>query len=148
MPGFSLRPIRSFEDVEYNFRVVFWLLTGRADDANIAAAGTAGSVAWDDVTNKPSEFVPTEHGNERHTPDFAPTPHDSTHHSDSYAPTPHDSTHHSDEYQPKQSGSSLPTPSLTYRGTLFTKLGDAGVADEVYICVKNASDNYEWIRVV
>lgn len=134
MPGFSLRPIRSFEDVEYNFRVVFWLLTGRADDANIAAAGTAGSVAWDDVTNKPSEFVPTEHGNERHTPDFAPTP--------------HDSTHHSDEYQPKQSGSSLPTPSLTYRGTLFTKLGDAGVADEVYICVKNASDNYEWIRVV
>lgn len=41
-------------------------------------------------------------------------------------------------------GSTLPTPSSTYRGKSFTLLGSSGVADSCYICLKKADDTYEW----
>lgn len=41
-------------------------------------------------------------------------------------------------------GTELPTASATYRGKTFTLLGGTGVADKSYICLKNASDTYEW----
>lgn len=42
-------------------------------------------------------------------------------------------------------GTSLPTASVDYRGQYFTLLGGVGVADIVYICMKNASNVYEWV---
>jgi hypothetical protein len=47
----------------------------------------------------------------------------------------------------KQSGSSLPAAGETYRGQFFTVEGGAGVADQVYICVKDDSDTYVWQEV-
>lgn len=41
-------------------------------------------------------------------------------------------------------GSSLPTPGSTYRGTLFTVTGSSGTADAVYVCLKQADDTYVW----
>lgn len=47
----------------------------------------------------------------------------------------------------KQSGTSLPIASVDYRGAFFTKLGATTVADEVYICIKNSTDAYEWKKI-
>lgn len=42
------------------------------------------------------------------------------------------------------SGTVLPTPSVSYRGSSFTLEGASGVADIVYVCVKDATDTYVW----
>ncbi len=42
------------------------------------------------------------------------------------------------------SGASLPTPSSTYRGKIFTVLGGSGIPDIPYICVKKADGDYVW----
>lgn len=47
----------------------------------------------------------------------------------------------------KITGSALPTASEEYRGQIFTLLGDIGIADTSYICIKNASDTYEWLTI-
>jgi len=38
----------------------------------------------------------------------------------------------------------LPAPGVGYRGRQLQLLGDTGVADSFYICIKNDSDAYEW----
>lgn len=43
--------------------------------------------------------------------------------------------------------SALPTASADYRGMMIRVEGGAGVADAVYICVKNAADAYEWHQI-
>ena len=48
----------------------------------------------------------------------------------------------------KNSGSALPTADATYRGQFFIKLGATTVADELYICQKNASDAYVWTKII
>jgi hypothetical protein len=47
----------------------------------------------------------------------------------------------------KQSGGSLPAAAESNRGQFFTVEGSTGVADQVYVCVKNDSDNYVWKEV-
>jgi len=41
----------------------------------------------------------------------------------------------------------LPTASANYRGKIYILQGAAGVADLPYMCIKNASDTYEWIAI-
>jgi hypothetical protein len=38
----------------------------------------------------------------------------------------------------------LPTPSVTHRNKIVTINGNAGIADKIYRCIKNAADTYEW----
>lgn len=42
----------------------------------------------------------------------------------------------------------LPTPSADFRGFIYRVEGGVGVADKFYICIKNASDVYEWQDIV
>lgn len=44
-------------------------------------------------------------------------------------------------------GAALPVASADYRGKIFTLLGGAGVADITYICIKNATEGYEWRQI-
>lgn len=39
-----------------------------------------------------------------------------------------------------------PTAAVAFRGTFWIEEGGVGVADIVYICIKNASDVYNWIQ--
>lgn len=133
MPGFSLRPVLSHQDAEHNFKVIWWLLTGRADDVNVASAGAAGVVNWSNILDKPSVFVPTEHGNEKHEPPFAPSP--------------HGSGAHSEDYLLKNVGDSLPIAKESLRGDVFTLTKGSGEEDEVYVCIKLEDDTYDWKQV-
>ena len=47
----------------------------------------------------------------------------------------------------KQSGAALPDAAESYRGQFFTVEGGEGVADKIYVCVKDDSDNYVWREV-
>ena len=47
----------------------------------------------------------------------------------------------------RESGLELPLADESYRGRIFTRLGDTGVLDEVYICIKNIEDAYEWKQI-
>jgi hypothetical protein len=42
----------------------------------------------------------------------------------------------------------LPTASADFRGFLYRVEGGVGVADALYICIKNATDTYEWHQIV
>jgi hypothetical protein len=41
----------------------------------------------------------------------------------------------------------LPQPGEKYRGNMLTVASVAGVADDLYICLKNASDVYVWVKL-
>ncbi len=41
----------------------------------------------------------------------------------------------------------LPSASDKYRGNMLTVAGGAGVADDVYICLKDASNVYAWVKL-
>jgi hypothetical protein len=43
--------------------------------------------------------------------------------------------------------STLPSASDKYRGNMLTVAGGAGVADDVYICLKDASNVYVWVKL-
>ena len=43
--------------------------------------------------------------------------------------------------------SKLPNPSTDYRGKIIRIEGGSGVSDMLYICKKNAVDNYEWVPI-
>lgn len=43
--------------------------------------------------------------------------------------------------------SKLPHPSIEYRGKIIRIEGGSGVPDILYICKKNAEDNYEWVSI-
>jgi len=43
--------------------------------------------------------------------------------------------------------STLPSASDKYRGNMLTVAGGAGVADDVYICLKDASNAYVWVKL-
>jgi hypothetical protein len=43
-------------------------------------------------------------------------------------------------------GGTLPEAQQQYRGRLFTLEGDVGVADKIYICLKQADDSYMWVE--
>jgi len=47
----------------------------------------------------------------------------------------------------RDSDGSLPAPSATYRGRMIRVEGASGVADKLYICMKNTDDSYSWIEV-
>lgn len=40
-----------------------------------------------------------------------------------------------------------PTASADYRGTIWVDQGNLGTADVVYMCMKDATDNYVWIQI-
>lgn len=42
----------------------------------------------------------------------------------------------------------LPNASIEYRGKIIRVEGGSGVSDMLYICRKNAADNYEWVSIV
>lgn len=42
----------------------------------------------------------------------------------------------------------LPAPTATYHRCLVVKSGGAGVADELYVCLKQADGSYAWIKIV
>jgi hypothetical protein len=44
-------------------------------------------------------------------------------------------------------GAALPTASVDNRGQIYTVFGDTGIADVSYICLKDASDTYNWIAL-
>ncbi|MEM3629994.1 MAG: hypothetical protein QXY18_01085 [Nitrososphaerota archaeon] len=46
-----------------------------------------------------------------------------------------------------EQGTSLPTPSATYRGKLFYLLGGSNESDKLYCCMKDEIGNYSWILV-
>jgi len=46
-----------------------------------------------------------------------------------------------------QQGTSLPTAGAEWRGRLFLKLGGSGEEDRMYVCLKDDSDNYEWLDI-
>jgi len=46
-----------------------------------------------------------------------------------------------------EGGAALPGADVTRRGQLFLLEGGAGVADEMYVCRKNAVDAYEWLAL-
>jgi hypothetical protein len=48
----------------------------------------------------------------------------------------------------KDSGADLPTADEAHRGQFFTKTGATTVADELYVCLKNATDAYEWKKIM
>lgn len=41
----------------------------------------------------------------------------------------------------------LPAASAEYRGQFFLVEGGQGIADEMYVCLKNAADTYEWQKI-
>lgn len=41
----------------------------------------------------------------------------------------------------------LPTPSASNRGQIIYLEKNSGVADEIYICRKNANDSYQWLKI-
>lgn len=54
---------------------------------------------------------------------------------------------HATDFMPKLSGAELPVADESYRGKVFNKEGSAGNLDEPYICIKNATDIYEWKKL-
>lgn len=42
-------------------------------------------------------------------------------------------------------GEELPTPTAADRGKTFLLLGGEGVADVLYVCIKNDSNEYEYV---
>lgn len=48
----------------------------------------------------------------------------------------------------KDSGTDLPTADEAHRGQFFTKTGATTVADELYVCLKNATDAYVWTKIM
>lgn len=62
--------------------------------------------------------------------------------------TPANSTHnHNTAYLEKSTGV-LPAASATYRNKVRVVQGATGVADRIYMCVKNADDTYAWIDML
>lgn len=51
------------------------------------------------------------------------------------------------EIQATKQVETLPEPSEYYRGKIYVLRGDTGVADVSYICMKNATDTYEWVAI-
>ncbi len=48
---------------------------------------------------------------------------------------------------PVLTGSALPDAGVSYRGKVFTVLGDTDVADTSHICLKLADNSYEWQEI-
>ena len=44
-------------------------------------------------------------------------------------------------------GTRIATPTAAQRGALFLEQGGAGVADVLWVCMKNAADAYVWIQI-
>lgn len=51
-------------------------------------------------------------------------------------------------HQPVPRVSALPTADSNLRGKLLRVEGGAGVADSLYLCIKNIGDTYEWSEIV
>jgi hypothetical protein len=45
------------------------------------------------------------------------------------------------------SGASLPTASSSYRGQFYVVQGATGVADTLYVCLKQSNNTYQWIAL-
>lgn len=66
---------------------------------------------------------------------------------DTYAFGPHGLTAGDVGALAKQSGS-LPAATEGNRGQFFTVEGGAGVADQVYVCIKDDNDDYVWQQII
>lgn len=47
----------------------------------------------------------------------------------------------------RTTGTKIVTPTAEQRGALFLEQGGAGVADVLWVCMKNAADSYAWIQI-
>ena len=43
---------------------------------------------------------------------------------------------------------SLPSPNSSYRGRVVRLAAEAGVADQVFVCLKDSTDAYVWMQMV